>query len=57
MEMGVHYFDEMDFFMDGIEWVHAQATFRGHPVGVADIMHSSELCKTDHVTTEWWQAT
>ena len=47
MEMGVHYFDEMDFFMDGIEWVHAQATYQGHPVGVEDIMHSSELCKTD----------
>ena len=47
MEMGVHYFDEMDFFMDGIEWVHAQATYRGHAVGVEDIMHSSELCKTD----------
>jgi predicted dehydrogenase len=47
MEMGVHYFDEMDFFMEGIEWVHAQATYRGHAVGVGDIMHSSELCKTD----------
>ena len=47
MEMGVHYFDEMDFFMDGIAWVHAQATYRRHPVGVDDIMHSSELCKTD----------
>ena len=33
--------------MDGIEWVHAQATYRGHAVGVVDIMHSSELCKTD----------
>ena len=47
MEMGVHYFDEMDFFMDGIEWVHAQVTYQGHAIGVADIMHSSELCKTD----------
>ena len=47
MEMGVHYFDEMDFFMDSIEWVHAQATYEGHAVGVEDIMHSKELCKTD----------
>ena len=47
MEMGVHYFDEMDFFMDGIEWVHAQITYREHAVGVEDIMHSSALCKTD----------
>lgn len=47
MEMGVHYFDEIDFFMDGIEWVHAQATYQGHAVGLRDIMHSSELCKTD----------
>jgi predicted dehydrogenase len=47
MEMGVHYFDEMAFFMDGIEWIHAQVTYQGHEVGVADIMHSSELCKTD----------
>ena len=47
MEMGVHYFDEMDFFMDGIEWVHAQATYQGRSVGVEDIMHSSDLCKTD----------
>ncbi len=47
MEMGVHYFDEMDFFMDGIEWVHGQVTYHGHAVGVGDIMHSSELCKTD----------
>ncbi len=47
MEMGVHYFDEMDFFMDGIEWIHAQIAYRGHDVGVEDIMHSSELCKTD----------
>ena len=47
MEMGVHYFDEMDFFMDGIEWVHAQVTHKGHSVGVEDIMHSSQLCKTD----------
>ena len=47
MEMGVHYFDEMDFFMDKIEWIHAQISYQGHQVTVADIMHSSELCKTD----------
>ena len=47
MEMGVHYFDEMDFFMDGIEWIHAQLSYRGHAVGPEDIMHSSQLCKTD----------
>jgi|TARA_Y100000814_G_scaffold123985_1_gene89117 predicted dehydrogenase len=47
MEMGVHYFDEMDFYMGGIEWIHAHATYLGHPVGVEDIMHSSQLCKTD----------
>lgn len=47
MEMGVHYFDEMDFLMGGIAWVHAQISFRGREVGVEDIMHSSELCKND----------
>ncbi|MCZ6679708.1 MAG: Gfo/Idh/MocA family oxidoreductase [Candidatus Poribacteria bacterium] len=47
MEMGVHYFDEMDFFMEGIEWIHAQITYQGHEVGAEDIMHSSALCKTD----------
>lgn len=47
MEMGVHCFDEMDFFLEGIEWIHAQIACRGHEVGVEDIMHSSELCKTD----------
>ena len=47
MEMGVHYFDEMDFLMGGIAWVHAQISYQGHEVGVEDIMHSSELCKTD----------
>ena len=47
MEMGVHYFDEMDFFLEGIAWVHAQITYRGREVGVEDIVHSSELCKTD----------
>ena len=47
MEMGVHYFDEMDFFMDGIEWIHAQVSYQGHAVGVEDIMSSQELCKTD----------
>ena len=47
MEMGVHYFDEMDFFMGGIEWVYAQVTYQGHGVGVEDIMHSSQLCETD----------
>ena len=47
MEMGVHYFDEMDFFLDGISWVHAHITYQGHDVTDADIMHSSELCKTD----------
>ncbi len=47
MEMGVHYFDEMDFFARGVEWVHAQMTYEGHEVGVEDIVHSSELCTTD----------
>ena len=47
MEMGVHYFDEMDFFARGVKWVHAQMTYEGHEVGEGDIMHSSELCKTD----------
>ncbi len=47
MEMGVHYFDEMDLFMGGIAWLYAQATYHGHEVGVADIMTSRELCKTD----------
>ncbi|MCY3740279.1 MAG: Gfo/Idh/MocA family oxidoreductase [Candidatus Poribacteria bacterium] len=47
MEMGVHYFDEMDFFLDGISWIQAHITYQGHDVTDADIMHSSELCKTD----------
>lgn len=47
MEMGVHYFDEMDFFLDGISWIQAHITYQGHDVATADIMHSSELCKTD----------
>lgn len=47
MEMGVHYFDEMDFFLDGISWIQAHITYQGHDVTEADIMHSSELCKTD----------
>ena len=47
MEMGVHYFDEMELFLDGIEWIHAQVTYEGHEVGVDDIMTSKELCKTD----------
>ena len=47
MEMGVHYFDEMDFFLDGISWMQAHITYQGHDVTAADIMHSSELCKTD----------
>ena len=47
MEMGVHYFDEMDFLMSGIEWVHAQISYQGHPVTKDDIMHSSKLCKND----------
>jgi predicted dehydrogenase len=47
MEMGVHYFDGMDLFLDGIEWIHAQITYDGHEVGVQDIMTSRELCKTD----------
>ena len=47
MEMGVHYFDEMDFFLDGISWIQAHITYQGHDVTAADIMHSSELCKTD----------
>ena len=47
MEMGVHYFDEMDFFMDGIDWIHAQISYQGHEVGVEDIMSSRELCQTD----------
>ncbi len=47
MEMGVHYFDEMDFFLDGIAWIHAHITYQKHDVTAADIMHSSQLCKTD----------
>ena len=47
MEMGVHYFDEMDFFLDGISWIQAHITYQGNDVTNADIMHSSELCKTD----------
>ena len=47
MEMGVHYFDEMDFFLDGISWIQAHITYQGHHVTETDIMHSSELCKTD----------
>ena len=47
MEMGVHYFDEMDFFLDGIAWIQAHITYQGHDVTAADIMHSSELCQTD----------
>ena len=47
MEMGVHYFDEMAFFMDGIDWIHAQVSYQGHEAGVEDIMTSRELCKTD----------
>jgi predicted dehydrogenase len=47
MEMGVHYFDEMDFFLDGISWIQSHITYQGHDVTEADIMHSSELCKTD----------
>ena len=47
MEMGVHYFDEMDFLMGGIEWVHAQISYQGHSVTGDDIMHSSKLCTTD----------
>ena len=47
MEMGVHYFDEMDFFLDGISWIQAHITYQGHDVTEVDIMHSSELCKTD----------
>ena len=47
MEMGVHYFDEMEFFLDGIEWVHAQVSYEGRAVGVEDIMPSRQLCPTD----------
>ena len=47
MEMGVHYFDEIDFFLGGIEWVHAQISYRGHSATIEDIMHSSQLCQTD----------
>ncbi len=47
MEMGVHYFDEMDFFLGGIAWIHAQITYQGHEVGAEDIMPSRQLCKTD----------
>ena len=47
LEMRVHYFDEMDFLMDGIEWVHAQISYQGHSVTKDDIMHSSKLCTTD----------
>ena len=48
MEMGVHYFDEMDLFLDGIDWIHAQITYQGREVDVGDIMTSAELCTTDH---------
>lgn len=48
MEMGVHYFDEMDLFMGHIDWVHAQMTYEGRDVTVNDIMHSRELCPTDN---------
>ena len=47
MEMGVHYFDEMEFFLDGIEWAHAQVSYQGRAVGVEDIMSSRQLCPTD----------
>ena len=47
MEMGVHYFDEIDFFLGGIEWVHAQISYQGHSATIEDIMHSSQLCQTD----------
>lgn len=47
MEMGVHYFDEMAFFLDEIDWINAQISYQGHSVGVEDIMTSRELCKTD----------
>lgn len=47
MEMGVHYFDEMDLFLGGIDWVHAQVTFEGRDVGVEEIMTSAELCPID----------
>lgn len=47
MEMGVHYFDEMDFFMNGISWIQAHITYNGHDVTESDIMHSSQLCTTD----------
>ena len=47
MEMGVHYFDEMEFFLDGIEWVHAQVSYEGRAAVVGDIMPSRQLCPTD----------
>ena len=47
MEMGVHYFDEMAYFLDGISWIQAHITYQGHDVTDVDIIHSSELCKTD----------
>ena len=47
MEMGVHYFDELDFFMGNISWVHAQVSFKDHEVDVDDIMYSNELCESD----------
>lgn len=47
MEMGVHYFDEMDFFMNGISWIQAHITYNRHDVTDTDIMHSSKLCTTD----------
>ncbi len=47
MEMGVHYFDEMDLFLDGIDWIHAQVTYQGRDVDAASIMPSRELCTTD----------
>lgn len=47
MEMGVHYFDDLAFFLDGIDWIHARVTYRGREAEVGDVMHSSELCAGD----------
>ena len=47
MEMGVHYFDELAFFLDGIAWIFAHVSYRGRDAGAGDVMPSSELCRSD----------
>ena len=37
----------MEFFLDGIEWVHAQVSYEGRAAVVGDIMPSKQLCPTD----------